>query len=380
MIRIPFNRPYVAGPEFANLNDAIKRMHISGDGYYTKACQKFFESRLGAPRALLVTSCTHALEMAAHLIDIGPGDEFILPSFTFVSTANAFILRGAKPVFVDIRPDTLNLDETQVEAAITSRTRAILPVHYAGIGCEMETLTRLAREAEAEVVEDNAHGLFGKYKGRHLGTWGGLSTHSFHETKNLSCGEGGMLLINDERYIERAEILREKGTNRSSFFRGEVGKYQWVDVGSSYVISDLLAAYLYAQLEAFDDFQARRSETWHVYQRRLTPWAGAHGVHLPYVPEDCEPTHHIFYLIMPTHEAREALITHLDARGINAVFHYLPLHTSPMGKKLAPDSPALPVTDDLSARLVRLPLFNDLTQLEQEYIVRCIEEFPFPGA
>ncbi len=375
MAHIPFNRPFVAGPEFAYLNDAIKRMHISGDGYYTKACQAFFEERLGAPRALLVTSCTHALEMAALLIDIQPGDEVILPSFTFVSTVNAFILRGAKPVFIDIRPDTLNMDEDQLESLITERTRAIVPVHYAGIGCEMEKIGALAKAAGAEIVEDNAHGLFGKYRGCHLGRWGGLATHSFHETKNLSCGEGGMLLINDERYAERAEILREKGTNRSRFFRGEVAKYQWVDIGSSYVISDLLAAYLYAQLEALEDIQARRRKAWRAYLERLSPWAEANDVRVPHVPEDCETTHHIFYLIMPTHETREALIAHLAERGINAVFHYLPLHASPMGRKIAPDAPALPVTEDLSARLVRLPLFNDLTQLEQEHIIRSVLEF-----
>lgn len=281
---IPFNKPYATGQELTYMQQAIAKGHISGDGEFTKKCHTLLESALGVKKALLTTSCTHALEMSAILANIQPGDEVIVPSFTFVTSINAFVLRGAKPVFCDIRPDTLNLDETKLEALITDRTKAIVPVHYAGVACEMDTITVIAQRHGLMVIEDNAHGLFSKYKGRYLGTIGHMATQSFHETKNVTCGEGGALLINDPSLIERAEIIREKGTNRSRFFRGQVDKYTWVDIGSSYLPSDLLAAYLYAQLEAIEDIQARRQRIWEYYHAQLPEWAQAHGVTLPLSP------------------------------------------------------------------------------------------------
>lgn len=287
-MNIPFNKPHLTGKEIFYMAEAVSNGHISGDGRFTKQCHSLLEQTLGVPRALLTTSCTHALEMAAILLNIKPGDEVIVPSFTFVSTVNAFVLRGAMPVFCDIRPDTLNLDETLLPGLITDKTRAIVPVHYAGVGCEMDIILRIAADRGIAVVEDNAHGLFGKYRGKLLGTFGCLATQSFHETKNLHCGEGGALLINDPAYIERAEIIREKGTNRSRFFRGEVDKYSWVDVGSSYLPSDLLAAFLLAQLESREDIQAKRKLLWNRYLQGLSGWAAANSVRLPIVPQHCE--------------------------------------------------------------------------------------------
>jgi len=372
--RVPFNQPCLVGREFEYLADTIRMRHVSGDGTYTKKCHTLLEQTLGVSKALLTTSCTHALEMAALLLDIQPGDEVVVPSFTFVSTANAFVLRGARPVFIDIRPDTLNLDETRLECLITSRTRAIVPVHYAGVGCEMDVILEIASRYNIAVVEDNAHGLFGKYKNKYLGTFGCLATQSFHETKNFTCGEGGALLVNDPQYIERAEIIREKGTNRSRFFRGEVDKYTWVDVGSSYLPSDLLAAFLYAQLEAREQIQAKRQRIWKYYDEHLRDWARARGVRLPSVPSHCEQSYHLFYLLMPDLKARTRLISHLRERGVSSVFHYLPLHLSPMGQQFGGRIGDCPVTEKVSDCLVRLPLYNDLRREDQDWVIEAIWE------
>ena len=313
--------------------------------------------------------------MAAMLLDCGPGDEVILPSFTFVSTANAFVLRGAKIVFADIRPDTLNLDESKLESLITPRTKVIVPVHYAGVACEMDAIRRIARQHGIRIVEDNAHALFARYKGQVTGTFGALATQSFHETKNVTCGEGGALLVNDPDLIERALIIREKGTNRSQFFRGQVDKYTWVDIGSSYLPSDLLAAFLLAQLEAREQIQRKRQRIWETYRHHLEPWAAERKVRLPIVPEDCEQAYHMFYLLMPSLECRQALIAHLKTQGILSVFHYVPLHSSPMGRKCAARETPCPVTDDLSLRLLRLPFFNDLTEAEQSRVIAAVTSF-----
>jgi dTDP-4-amino-4,6-dideoxygalactose transaminase len=373
--RILFNRPCLTGREFDYMAKAAADAHISGDGQYTKKCHALLEQIVGVRKAFLTTSCTHALEMSALLLDIQPGDEVIVPSFTFVTSINAFVLRGAKPVFVDVRPDTLNLDESLLEAAVTERTRAIVPVHYAGVACEMDTIMDIANRHGVPVVEDNAHGLFGKYKGRSLGTFGALATQSFHETKNITCGEGGALLINDDALIERAEIVREKGTNRSRFFRGMVDKYTWVDVGSSWLPSDLLAAFLYAQLEVYEEIQAKRARIWHYYDEQLSGWAYQHGVRLPIIPHDCEQPYHMFYILMPSLDERQALIAHLKSCGILSVFHYLPLHLSDMGMKFGGKPGDCPVTEDVSDRLLRLPLFNDLTESELAEIVAAIQSF-----
>jgi dTDP-4-amino-4,6-dideoxygalactose transaminase len=364
-----FNRPAVTGRESEYMRQAVDGGTISGDGPFTKRCHALLESITGARRALLTTSCTHALEMAALLLDIQPGDEVICPAFTFVSTINAFVLRGATPVFVDVRPDTLNLDEQQLERCITARTRAIVVVHYAGVACNMDAIMAIARARDIPVVEDNAHGLFGHYKGRPLGSFGVLSTLSFHETKNITCGEGGALVINDERFIQRAEIIREKGTNRSRFFRGEIDKYTWVDVGSSYLPSDLLAAYLLAQLEAWDDIQRRRQEIWATYRRELEPWAEAHDVRLPVVPPDAAHPAHIFYMLMPSLDARTRLIQAMRAREILLVFHYQPLHLSDMGRTFGGRAGQYPVTEDIADRLVRLPIYFGLSPADQQRVI-----------
>ena len=377
---ISFNRPSLVGNELEYIHQAFDSQHISGDGIFTKKCSALLEQELGVPRVLLTTSCTHALEMMPILLDFQPGDEVILPSFTFVSTVNAFVLRGATPVFADVRPDTLNLDETALERLITPRTRAIVPVHYAGVGCEMDAILEIASRHNLRVVEDNAHGLFGKYKGTPLGTFGALAAQSFHETKNISCGEGGALLINDPALIERAEIIREKGTNRSRFFRGQVDKYTWVDIGSSYLPSDILAAFLYAQLECRQQIQQRRERIWQYYSRHLSEWAQERGVHLPVVPAHCEQPYHMFYLLLPDLEKRQALIAYLKAQGILAVFHYLPLHLSDMGKRFGGKEGDCPVTESVSDRLLRLPFYNDLTEADQARVVSAITAFAgLPG-
>jgi dTDP-4-amino-4,6-dideoxygalactose transaminase len=370
---IPFNKPCFVGNEQVYSLQALANNHISGDGSFTKKCHRFFEQELGIKKALLTTSCTHALEMAALLLEIKAGDEVIVPSFTFVSTINAFVLRGAVPIFVDIRRDTLNLDETLLEQAITLRTRAILLVHYAGVACEMDAILEIAERHEIPVVEDNAHGLFGKYRGQFLGSFSPLATQSFHETKNFTCGEGGALLINDNRYIERAEILREKGTNRSRFFRGQVDKYTWVDVGSSYLPSDLLAAILFAQLESKDYIQSRRQEIWTRYYECLQPWAEANQIRLPVIPAHCEQTHHMFYLLMPSLEQRQTLIAELNDKKINSVFHYLPLHLSKMGQQYGGSPGDCPVTEYVSDRLLRLPFYTTLTESDQMHVIEAVQ-------
>lgn len=371
---IPFNRPCFAGPEQEYIAQSIANSHVSGDGPFTKKCHGLLEEFLGVRKALLTTSCTHALEMSALLLDIKEGDEVIVPSFTFVSTINAFVLRGAKPIFVDVRPDTLNLDEKLVSKAITAKTKAIVPVHYAGVACEMDEIMAAAG-SEIAVVEDNAHGFFGEYKGRKLGTFGQMSTLSFHETKNFQCGEGGALILNDEKLIERAEIIREKGTNRSRFFRGQVDKYSWVDLGSSYLPSDLLAAFLYAQLQANKAIQTKRQQIWNIYHEHLHEWASAGNVTLPTVPEHCRQPYHMFYMLLPSLKVRQALIAHLKKDGILAVYHYLPLHISDMGKQYGGQPGDCPVTEDISDRLLRLPFYNSLTEEDQMKVVESILRF-----
>ena len=372
---IPFNRPFFGGKELDYIKRAIDNMHISGDGSFTKKCHALLEQSLGVPRVLLTTSCTHALEMAALLLDVQPGDEVIVPAFTFVSTVNAFILRGARPVFIDVRPDTLNMDESRLERLITPRTKAIVLVHYAGVGCEMDAITDIAERHRISVIEDNAHGLFGKYKGKYLGTFGRLATLSFHETKNFTCGEGGALLINDADCIERAEIIREKGTNRSRFFRGEIDKYTWVDIGSSYLPTDILAAFLYAQLEDRERIQSMRRRVYEYYEEHLRNWGKNHNVRLPFVPPHCEQPYHMFYIILPTPQRRQALIAHLKGRGMLSVFHYLPLHLSEMGRRFGGREGDCPVTEDVSDRLLRLPFYNELSEPDQGRIVDAILEF-----
>ena len=376
-IKVDFNRPTIVGNEFEYMKQAVENGHISGDGSFTKKCHEFLEKKLGIPKALLTTSCTHALEMSAILLNIQFGDEVIIPDFTFVSTVNAFVLRGAKPVFLDVRADTLNLDESKLEAAITPRTKAVVPVHYAGVSCEMDTIMDLARRYGFAVVEDNAHGLFGKYKGKYLGTFGSLACQSFHETKNFTSGEGGALLINDPVLLERAEIIREKGTNRSRFFRGQIDKYTWVDIGSSYLPSDIVAAFLFAQFEQLEKIQVHRKQVWEMYDAGLKDWASPHGVQLPCVPTHCEQPYHMFYMLLPTLELRQKLITYLREHGVYSVFHYLPLHLSEMGERFGGQIGDCPVTERVSDQLIRLPFHNSLTSAEQEQVIDLIQGFPF---
>lgn len=367
--RIPFTRAAPAGREADYLLEAVQSMHLSGDGPFTRRCHALLAQMLGASHVLLTTSCTHALEMSALLLNLEPGDEVVVPSFTFVSTANAFVMHGGVPRFVDIRPDTLNLDEQALDAAITSRTRAIVAVHYAGVACEMDAILSTARRHGLAVIEDNAHGLFGRYKGQPLGALGDMATLSFHETKNVTCGEGGALILRDEALMERAEILREKGTNRSRFFRGEVEKYMWVDVGSSYLPSELVAAFLCGQLEASDRIQARRRVQWTRYEEALGAWAVQRGIRLPVIPPWCEQPFHLFYMILPSRFERDALLAHLTARQVSAVFHYLPLHLSPMGQRFGGAVGDCPVTEAVSDRLIRLPLTYGLSDEEQMRVI-----------
>jgi len=372
---ISFNRPTSVGKESEYMQQALQCDHISGDGQFTKKSHALLEQALGVPKVLLTTSCTHALEMSALLLELKDGDEVIVPSFTFVSTINAFVLRGAKAVFADIRPDTLNMDESRLEALITPKTRAIVVVHYAGVACEMDTIMEIANRHKLPVIEDNAHGLFGKYKGKYLGTFGVMATQSFHETKNFTSGEGGALLINDPKYIEDAEILREKGTNRSRFFRGQVDKYTWVNVGSSYLPSDMLAAFLFAQLEEREQIQSRRQQIWETYYKELGAWAEENNVQMPFVPTHCEQTYHMFYILFPNLEKRQAAIAHLKARGVQAVFHYLPLHLSPMGEKYGGKPGDCEVTEHVSDQLLRLPFYTNMTADEQMQVVTALKDF-----
>ncbi len=375
--RIPFNRPCLAGNEYKYIAEAIANGHASGDGPFTRKCHELLETELTVPRVLLTTSCTHALEMAALLLDCGPEDEVIVPSFTFVSTANAFALRGARLVFADIRPDTMNLDESRLEALITPRTKAIIVVHYAGVSCEMDSILAIAARHGVRVVEDNAHGLFSRYKSLYTGKFGCLATLSFHETKNFTCGEGGALIINDIDLLERALVIREKGTDRSRFFRGMVDKYSWVDLGSSYLPSDLLAAFLYAQLEAKESIQQKRRRLWKRYYESLAEWAESNDVKLPTIPPDCEQGYHMFYLVLPSAEQRDSLIAHLQAQSILSVFHYTPLHLSDAGRRFEAGPSSCVVTEDISQRLLRLPFYNDLSESEQKEVTAAVMNFQF---
>jgi dTDP-4-amino-4,6-dideoxygalactose transaminase len=371
---IPFNRPYALGKEFGYIQQAIDRGHLSGDGIFTKKCNAWLEQRLGSRKALLTHSCTAALEMTALLADIQPGDEVIMPSYTFVSTANAFVLRGGVPVFVDVRPDTCNIDEMKIEGAITPRTKAIAPVHYAGVGCEMDSIMEIADQHGLLVIEDAAQGVMSAYKGRALGGIGHMAAVSFHETKNVISGEGGALSINDPRWLARAEIIREKGTNRSQFFRGEVDKYTWVDVGSSYLPSEIIAAFLWAQLEEADSLTQRRLALWSIYHNAFADWERQGRVRRPIIPAECRHNAHMYYLLLRDLAARSALIDKLKALGVHAVFHYVPLHSSPAGKKYGRTHGDMTHTDEVSERLVRLPLWVGMSDEQIERVIQAVGE------
>jgi len=375
VFKVPFNKPFIAGRELYYVAQAVTFGNLAGDGAFTQKCCRLMEDRFQIPRILLTPSCTAALEMAAMLCEISPGDEVIMPSYTFVSTANAFVRLGATPVFVDIRPDTLNLDETLIERAVTGRTRAIVPVHYAGVPCEMDGILAVARRHGLRVIEDAAQAVNSYFSGKAMGSLGDLGTYSFHETKNFNCGEGGALCINDPQLVERAEIIRDKGTNRRQFFRGQVDKYTWVDVGSSYVPSEIASAFLFGQLEQMDAITERRWHLYDSYRSRLAFLEDEELLRLPQIPKECDSNFHLFYVLLPNVAIRDALMKHLRSQGILAVFHYVPLHTSPMGLKLGGGQGSLPVTENLSQRLLRLPLYNDLTDDEQDQIVTAISEF-----
>lgn len=372
---ISFNVPPVVGNELKYIEQAIGNHKICGDGEFTKKCSAWMEEKTGTAKALLTTSCTHATEMAALLADIQPGDEVVMPSFTFVSTADAFVLRGAKVKFVDIRPDTMNIDETLIEDAITDKTKAIVPVHYAGVGCEMDTIMDIAGKHHLLVIEDAAQGVMSSYKGKALGTIGDYGCYSFHETKNYSMGEGGALLIKDPDMIERAEIVREKGTNRSKFFRGQIDKYTWVDAGSSYLPSELNAAYLWAQLEQADMVNENRLKSWNLYKELLTPIAEKEYITLPYIPEECTHNAHMFYIKTKNLEERSALISYLKENGVLAVFHYIPLHGAPAGQKYGEFIGEDKYTTRESERLVRLPMYYNLSEEDITYVAELISRF-----
>lgn len=377
--KIPFNKPHITGKEIDYISKAIAGGHVAADGYFTRNCADLLRERFGILRVLMTPSCTAALEMGAMLCDLGPGDEAILPSFTFVSTANAIVRLGAKPVFVDIRPDTLNMDEGLIEAAITARTKAIFPVHYAGVACDMGRIMALAKKHSLTVVEDAAQGVNAFYNGLPLGALGHLGAYSFHDTKNYICGEGGALTINSPEMIERAEVIREKGTNRSQFFRGEVDKYTWVDVGSSYLPSEIACAFLYAQLEAMDVITERRRQVYEFYRDHLSPLEERGLLRIPLVPRECRINYHLFYVLLNDQGARDGLMADLKENQIQAVFHYVPLHSSPMGNRLGYKAGDLPLTEDLSARLLRLPFFYDITEEEQMRVVNRIAEYLEPA-
>lgn len=374
MLKIPFNKASLTGNELRYIQQAVEQGHISGDGFFTKKCCEFFEQQFTARKVLLTPSCTHALEIAAILLDLKPGDEVILPSFAFVTTANAFALRGAKPVFVDVRPDTFNLDETQVASKITATTKAIVTLHYAGVSCEMDPIMNIASQHGIRVVEDAAQGVNAKYKGRYLGTIGDFGAYSFHETKNYTCGEGGALVLNHAEDIERAEIVRQKGTNRNQFFRGETDKYTWCDLGSSYVLSDVLAAFLYAQLEQLNEIAVKRRLIYERYSDALTPLQEAGKIVLPIIPSHCESNFHLFHVLFESQAVRDRVMDGLKEKGILAVFHYVPLHSSPMGLKFGYRQGEFPITEDVSARLLRLPFYNTLSLSEIDFIAKSIGE------
>ena len=372
--QISFNRPHLVGRELEYIAEAVARGNTAGDGRFSDDCCRLLTERFGMRRVLLTTSCTAALEMAALLCDVGPGDEIVMPAFTYVSTANAFVRAGARPVFVDIRPDTLNVDPDAVAAAITTRTRAIVAMHYGGIGCDMDRLGALAEGGGLRLIEDAAHGIGAAFRGRALGSMGDFGCLSFHETKNVHCGQGGALAINRPEDVARAEFLRDRGTNRQQFFRGEVDRYTWVDVGSAYMMNEILAAFLCAQLEALDVLAAVRARTWESYRTALEPLARQGLLRLPIVPADRRPNHHIFHLIVADEATRDALVHFLQERAIHAVIHYVPLHTSPFARAFGPP-PSLPVTEDLSGRLLRLPLYHDLSEADVARVVGTIETF-----
>ncbi|PXF58590.1 MAG: dTDP-4-amino-4,6-dideoxygalactose transaminase [Deltaproteobacteria bacterium] len=373
--RIPFNRPFLVGKELYYIAQSVLSGHTAGDGLFTGKCQTLMEKEFGAKKILLTHSCTAALEIAAILCQVGSEDEIILPSFTFVSTANAFHLRTAKLVFVDIRTDTLNMDETKIEEVITEHTKAIVPVHYAGVACEMDTIMDIAHQNDLYVIEDAAQGVNAKYKDKFLGTIGDIGTYSFHETKNFICGEGGAIVVNNDKFVERAEIIREKGTDRSKFFRGEVNKYTWVDIGSSYLPSDILAAFLYAQLENMEQINNRRAKLFDYYYKALIPLVNDGMLRLPYVSSECKTNSHLFYIILKDENTRNALLDYLQLKGILAVFHYIPLHLSPVGRSMGYTNGQLPVTESLSNCLLRLPFYYDLKQEEQAEVVDSIKSF-----
>jgi dTDP-4-amino-4,6-dideoxygalactose transaminase len=372
---IPFTLPTLEGNEQLYMEEALTRSRLAGDGPFTRRCQESLERSLGVPKALLTTSCTSALDMTALLLDVQPGDEVIVPAFTFVSSINAYVLRGATPVFADIRPDTLNIDERALESLVTSRTKVIVVVHYAGVACAMDEIMAIAHRHGLTVVEDNAHGLFARYHGRYLGTFGRLATLSFHETKNFTCGEGGALLINDPSLIPRAEVIREKGTDRTRFFRGQVDKYTWVDIGSSYLPADLLAAMLLGQLEARERIQSMRKRIWDYYLTNLHEWALEQDVRLPIVPDSAEQPYHLFYLILPSLAERQRLIEHLKERGIQSAFHYQPLHLSEMGRRHGGHTGECAVTEHVADCLLRLPFYNRLSEEDLERVVSAVTAF-----
>ena len=371
---IPFNKPFIVGKELYYIAQAVTLGNLAGDGYFTQQCSRLLEEQFRIKKVLATPSCTAALEMAAILCKLGPGDEVILPSYTFVSTANAIVRVGAKPVFVDIRADTLNIDEQKIEEAITRHTKAIVPVHYAGVGCEMDKIMEIARKNNLLVIEDAAQGVGAYYNNQALGSIGHLGTYSFHETKNYICGEGGALCINEPELSKRAEIIRDKGTNRREFFRGEIDKYTWVDIGSSYVPSEIACAFLYAQLEMMNVISERRRMIYKQYRILLKPLEVQGYLSLPHIPEDCESNYHMFYILLPDRVVRDALMDYLKQHGIMAVFHFIPLHSSPMGQKFGRQVRDLSITEELSGRLLRLPFYFEITEGEQEYIVKYLKE------
>ncbi len=379
MSSISFNRPYATGKEIHYIQEAINNLHLSGNGPFTKKCHTWLEQKTKANKVLLTHSCTAALEMAAILADIQPGDEIIMPSFTFVSTANAFVLRGGVPVFVDIRPDTLNIDEGKIESALTHNTKAIVPVHYAGVACEMDEISDLADRNNLFLIEDAAQGIISKYKQMPLGSFGHFSALSFHETKNLISGEGGALLINDENYVKRAEIIWEKGTNRANFFRGQIDKYTWVDIGSSFLPSEILAAFLYAQFERAEAITVERMEIWKKYHQAFEHLENEGSLRRPIIPTHSQANAHIYYLLLPDIEVRNKFIQKMNNFGINTIFHYIPLHSSPAGRKFGRTAGELIITDDISDRLVRLPLWVGMTEDIISQVVDAVKKALLPG-
>lgn len=372
---LPFNKPFGTGKELFYIAQAVMDGHLSGDGPFSKRCEAWLEQYFAVEKAFLTPSCTAALELSALLLDIQPGDEVIIPSFTFVSTATAYVLQGAVPVFVDIRPDTLNLDESLVEAAITEKTRAIVVVHYGGCACDMTTLRAIADRHGLALIEDAAHAMGASYQGRPLGSFGDLSCLSFHETKNVQAGEGGALLINRPAWIERASILRQKGTNRTQFLSGQVDKYTWVDIGSSYVVSEIIAAFLWGQLEHIETLTQHRTSLWHMYREKLAEMQRKGYLALPSPPPGCRINGHIFYLLTRTQAERRALIEHLESDGINAVFHYIPLHSSPAGLRFGRTAGTMAITDSISSSLLRLPIYPTLEECDVDRVVESIVEF-----